>query len=181
MLFLRRPSPQRIVWFLDSSKSEPFSYSEVGATRGTPPAGFTIDHNRAQLGVGRARFDRAKDAIRQWKMFDTGWLSLHRTETVLREGQVVAVLGSHYGFCSLNACRVVYLVDEPGCFGFAYGTLSSHAEIGEERFTVEFREGAVWYDIFAFSRPRSLARLGYPLSRTLQKRFVRDSIRAMME
>jgi uncharacterized protein (UPF0548 family) len=47
---------------------------------------------------------------------------------------------------------------------------------------VEWREadGAVWYDILAFSRPRQLlARLGYPLARRLQKRFARDSAAAM--
>jgi uncharacterized protein (UPF0548 family) len=67
-------------------------------------------------------------------------------------------------------------------FGFAYGTLPGHAESGEERFTVEWHEadGAVWYDILAFSRPRRLlARLGYPLARRLQKRFARDSAAAM--
>jgi len=37
------------------------------------------------------------------------------------------------------------------------------------------------YDLFAFSRPRHpLARLGGPLySRALQRRFARDSLRAM--
>jgi uncharacterized protein (UPF0548 family) len=112
-------------------------------------------------------------------MFDLGWLAIHGAEATIHDGQVVAVEGSHYGFWSLNACRVAYLVDEAERFGFAYGTLTEHAEIGEERFTVELREGEVWYDVFAFSRPRMLARLGYPLSRALQKRFVRDSIGAM--
>ncbi|HEV3306332.1 MAG TPA: DUF1990 family protein [Candidatus Sulfotelmatobacter sp.] len=63
-------------------------------------------------------------------------------------------------------------------FGFAYGTLGEHAESGEERFTVEWSrdDDSVWYDILAFSRPRQmLARLGYPLSRLLQKRFAEDS------
>lgn len=68
-------------------------------------------------------------------------------------------------------------------FGFAYGTLSEHAESGEERFTVEWHEqdDAVWYDILAFSRPQQLlARLGYPFARRLQKRFARDSAAAML-
>jgi uncharacterized protein (UPF0548 family) len=86
----------------------------------------------------------------------------------------------------LNACRIVYLVDEEGAvkrFGFAYGTLAEHAEIGEERFTVEWNraDDTVWYDILAFSRPRQmLAKLGYPLSRSLQKRFAEGSKAAMM-
>jgi uncharacterized protein (UPF0548 family) len=79
----------------------------------------------------------------------------------------------------------VYVVDEQGPvqrFGFAYGTLPDHAESGEERFTVEWHgaDGAVWYDILAFSRPQQLLpRLGYPFTRKLQRRFARDSAAAM--
>ena len=92
----------------------------------------------------------------------------------------------HLGFWSLNACRIVYTIEETGPierFGFAYGTLPDHAAIGEERFTVEFHshDQAVWYDVYAFSRPRPLARLAYPYTRALQKRFAADSKRAMQK
>jgi uncharacterized protein (UPF0548 family) len=62
--------------------------------------------------------------------------------------------------------------------------LAEHAESGEERFTVEWNreDDSVWYDILAFYRPRQmLARLGYPLSRLLQKRFAEGSKAAMLE
>ena len=45
------------------------------------------------------------------------------------------------GLWWLNACRIVYVVDEAGPvtkFGFAYGTLPGHAGTGEERFLVEW-------------------------------------------
>lgn len=40
-------------------------------------------------------------------------------------------------------------------YGFAYGTLAGRAEVGEERFSVEWdkADGAVWYDSYASSRP----------------------------
>ena len=97
----------------------------------------------------------------------------------------MAVIARLLGLWWLNACGIVYVVDEEGPvqrFGIAYGTLPEHAESGEERFTVEWREAdsAVWYDILAFSRPQQLlARLGYPFARRLQKRFARDSAAAM--
>jgi uncharacterized protein (UPF0548 family) len=101
-------------------------------------------------------------------------------------GTVVAVSVQHYGFNSLNACRIVYVVNEmDGLFwryGFAYGTLKEHTERGEERFTVEWNRtnDEVWYDILAFSRPNSLlARFAYPLARALQKKFAHGSKRAM--
>ena len=98
----------------------------------------------------------------------------------------MAVSVRHFGFYSLNACRIVYVVDEEDPikrFGFAYGTLAEHAESGEERFTVEWNrhEDKVWFDILAFSRPRQmLAKLGYPLSRFLQKQFAEHSQSAML-
>ena len=96
------------------------------------------------------------------------------TDVVLRVG---------WGPLQLTApCRVVYTVDTPDRQGFAYGTLPGHAETGEARFLIEWdrKEGGVWYDILAFSRPRHfLARLGYPLVRKAQKQFGRDSAAAM--
>ena len=95
-------------------------------------------------------------------------------------------MGRAIGVWWLNACRVVYAVDEAGPlskFGFAYGTLPGHVESGEERFVIEWDRGDddVWYDIVAFSRPNHvLTRLGYPVVRRLQKRFGRDSAAAML-
>jgi uncharacterized protein (UPF0548 family) len=74
----------------------------------------------------------------------------------------------------LNAARIVYVIDEPRWFGFAYGTLPGHVERGEERFSVEWLDDdTVWYDLMAFSRPHYWgARLVKPLARRLQRRFV---------
>ena len=100
-------------------------------------------------------------------------------------GTTVGILVRHFGFWSLNAARIVYLINEQDSlemFGFGYGTLSGHAERGEERFTVEYHhsDDAVWYDLCAFSQPKHfLAKAGYPISRLLQKRFARDSLKAM--
>jgi uncharacterized protein (UPF0548 family) len=96
----------------------------------------------------------------------------------------VAVAIRHVGFWSLNGCRVLYQTGDGGqqTFGFAYGTLTNHAESGEEIFEVHFDAGTgdVTYRIRAVSRPRAaLARLGYPLTRMLQARFRRDSALAV--
>jgi uncharacterized protein (UPF0548 family) len=185
VLLLTRPSPDLICAFIESQRGQPFSYPEQGATRERAPHGYTVDRNRIQLGLGVAIFERAAEALRQWKMFDTGWIHLCSQDTPVRADCTVAVAARHYGFWSLNACRVVYVVDDRGAqprYGFAYGTLPEHAETGEERFTVEMRpeDETVWYRIYAFSRPKGIARVGYPLSRSLQKRFARDSKKAML-
>ena len=185
VFLLREPTEEAIGRFLTAQRELPFSYEEVGATRQGGPPGYTADHNRIRLGEGGETFARASEALRTWKMFDLGWVQIRPRNAPVEVGTTVAVLGYHYRLWSLNACRVAYLVEEVGEVhrrGFAYGTLPEHAESGEERFTVEWNraDDSVWYDVYAFSRPRHpLARLGYPVGRALQKRFARDSKRAM--
>lgn len=187
MVFTRKPHADDIRAFISTQRDKPFSYADVGATKTQPPGGYTVDHNRVQLGDGPAGFERAVHAIREWKMFAMPWVQLCWPDTPIEQGATVAVLVTHFGFWSLNAARIVYVVDEVDengadkRFGFAYGTLPDHAERGEERFTVEFhaKDQSVWYDVCAISQPNFLARLGYPFARHLQKRFARDSKNAM--
>lgn len=189
MFSIGSPSEERIVEFLRAQREAPFSYEEVGASKTSPPelAGYAVDHNRARLGEGGETFDRAVAALRAWKMFDARWVRIFPPGAPIEVGTTVAVLARHYGLWSLNACRIAYLIEEYDgdvlrC-GFAYGTLPGHAESGEERFTVEWRrdDGPVFYDLYAFSRPNNLlARAGHPLARRLQRRFARDSLRAMV-
>jgi uncharacterized protein (UPF0548 family) len=108
----------------------------------------------------------------------------------IKSGSTVAV-AFHVGFLwSLNACRIVYTIEEQDSndsdpaarFGFAYGTLPTHAIRGEECFTVEWRhaDDSVWYEQAAFSRPeRWWGYLGYPLLRKKQQRFRELSAKAM--
>lgn len=172
--------------FISQQQHSVFSYSEVGASETNVPSRYNVDHNRVFLGRGEDTWRRATEAIREWQMFNMPWVRLYSPTTPIEVGATVAVLVQHFGFYSLNAARIVYVVDEGGLicrYGFAYGTLAEHAESGEERFTVEWdRSGDnVWYIILAFSQPqKTLARLGYPLSRMLQRRFADASKAAMV-
>ena len=91
----------------------------------------------------------------------------------------------HFGFWSLNGCRVLYEVGgqtDTARFGFAYGTLTNHAESGEELFDVflDPESDEVRYRIRATSKPQAaLARIGQPIVRALQARFRRDSAAVM--
>jgi uncharacterized protein (UPF0548 family) len=181
---LSEPGERAIEEFLEEQGRLGHSYRDVGASDEGRPAGYNLDHNRVRLGEGRKTFEAACAAIRAWRMFPRPWTKIYPPDAPIRTGTIVAVLFHLFGVWGLNACRIVYTVDEAASlrrFGFAYGTLPGHVESGEERFTVEQDgDGAVWYDLRAFSRPRHpLARLGYPLSRRLQRRFVRDSQAAM--
>ena len=185
--FLTKPSKDAIDAILLQEKGKSFSYSEVGATKAKIQAGYAVDHNRIKLGNGKPTFDKAKLAIQRWTMFQLGWIELCWSKAPIEVGTDVAVLIRYCGLWSLNASRIVYLIDEKGSperFGFAYGTLPHHAEKGEERFTVEWNieDDSVWYDLLAFSRPNHvLSLLAYPFVRNLQNRFAKDSLAAMVK
>lgn len=187
MFLHRQPSEEEVRQFISSQQDLPFSYAEVGATQNKPPAGFNVDHNRIKLGAGKETYARARSALRDWKQFDLGWVTVMPAKRPLEVGTTVAVQAKVFGLWSLNAARIAYVIDEQQGqnmrYGFAYGTLPDHVERGEERFTIEWRkdeDDSVWYDIYAFSRPQHpLARLGFPITRMLQKRFVRDSLAVM--
>ena len=187
MFLVTKPSLARVRELIASHHDVAFSYPEIGATRTTPPHGYTVAHNRVRLGSGEDTFKRAIAAIRKWKQFDLGWVQAVPADTPIEAGVAVAVIARHIGFWSINICRIVYVIEEHSSiekFGFAYGTLKTHVERGEERFTVEWHrdDDSVWYDILAFSQPNKLLiKFAGPLARLLQRRFAKDSLKAMAE
>ena len=186
MLLLREPPEAEIRRFLEGQRSLPFSYPEVGASRDVAPPGYGTNHIRGRLGTGLQTFALAVQALKHWKMYETGWTRLCWPDAPISEGTVVGVVGRHLGFRSLNACRIVYVHEdeEPLLkrYGFAVGTLPGHVERGEERFTVEWLEAddEVYYEVFSFSRPaHPLVRTAQPLARRIQRRFAFGSLRGM--
>ena len=187
MFALREPSDNDLGLLLRRQRERPLSYAEAGATlAGAAPAGYSVEHGRARLGEGWECFRRAADALAGWRMFDTGWTRLFPEDAALSEGAVVCVVARHFGLYSVNPARVIRVLDEEDAcyrrYGFVYGTLPAHSERGEERFSVEISaDAAVYYNLYSFARGNSLpVRLGYPVRRLVQRRFSRDSRRAMI-
>ncbi len=182
MQSLQKPSPEIIAQFLTHQQPLDFSYPEIGFTeKNEPVRGYDNDHNRVLLGQGPEVWEAACEAIRTWKMFPGGWARIEPGGTPIRQGETLAMIVRLFGLHWLNACRIVYTIDEERRFGFAYGTLPAHIECGEERFSVVWLDDdTVWYDLKAFSHPRLwLVKMGYPVARRLQRRFVRESQAAM--
>jgi uncharacterized protein (UPF0548 family) len=180
-----RPSGERVAAFREAQRALAFTYPDPGCTRidaAAPPAGYVRDHNRQLLGTGAATFARARDAIRDWVMFPPP-LAHIEPHVPIAVGEVPGVLVHAFGVWFLNAARIVYVIDEPRRFAFAYGTLPGHAESGEERFLVEhLADDSVWFELVAFSRPRYwLARLAKPIARSMQRRFARMSKERMLK
>jgi uncharacterized protein (UPF0548 family) len=202
MFLLRRPTSEMLAHFVERAKHLHLSYSPVGLARQAHPAGFRVAESQVVLGHGQAVFERAVQLVAEWRPFDLGWVGVYPPSASVATGTTVAVVAHHLGFWSVHACRIVYPlsmstrtlppprgtetvptpVPTPVVAGFAYGTLSDHAEIGEEIFAVSIDPGTgvVTYSIRAVSREGALlARLGAPVARAFQARFRRDSLAAM--
>lgn len=185
MFSLTRPTAARIERFLLEASIQPLSYAPVGVARGDAIRGFCRDESSAVLGNGEEVFDRAWAALQDFRQFDFDWVAVVATGPPTQVGTNLAVLIRHLGFWSLNGGRIVYTLEDDDRArrrGYAYGTLTNHAERGEEIFEVAMDRvtAQVTYSIRAVSRPRSpLAWCGYPVARVLQHRFRRDSCAAM--
>ena len=198
MFTLRRPTSERLARFIERARRLDLSYSPIGLARETHPSGFRVEEAEVVLGFGQTVFDRAVQLVAEWRPFDLGWIQIYPPHAPIATGTTVAVVAHHLGFWSVHACRIVYPLGEgtvpsprgtgtvpsqvPLVAGFAYGTLTDHAEIGEEIFAVSLEpgSGAVTYSIRAVSREGApLARIGAPIARAFQARFRRDSVAAM--
>lgn len=121
MLFLSRPAEQRVQTLIAQQRAAPFSYPDVGATRGEFLAGYSVLRCRVGLGLGPAVYASAQQALGNWKMFTIPNISLH-WPAPSAPGTVVAVGVRHVGFWSLNFYRIVYAINEDtpvARYGFA--------------------------------------------------------------
>ncbi|MEU4344251.1 DUF1990 domain-containing protein [Nocardia sp. NPDC023852] len=154
------------------ARKPPFTYPEVGATRGALPEGYHRFRLRRPIGRGRGLFERAGAEILAYRMQKGTRIFQHADTPTAEPGTNVTVrLG--VGPLGITApCRVVYLLDEPNRRGFAYGTLPGHPESGEELFAVEYdpADDTVYGLVIAFSRGATwYARLGGPVVELLQR------------
>jgi uncharacterized protein (UPF0548 family) len=159
---MRRPSSAEIDRFLNRSHDLPLSYGPTGIVR-RPSVAYRLDEQVVTIGHGEADFARACLALAGWKHFDISWVEVFPKQTSIDAGTDVAVLIRHLGFWSLNGARVLYHVGESdghAAFGFAYGTLTNHAESGEELFEVFLQARFRQDSATAMKRATSVAKSG---------------------
>jgi uncharacterized protein (UPF0548 family) len=181
-MFVRgRPSSAELDRLLAEQGSAALTYGEVGATRSRLPDGYRHDEHTTVLGTGDRVFERAVLGLHRWEPHRGAGLSVRPDAAELVPGTALVVALPLPLVTAVAACRIVYVVDEPGEFGFAYGTLPVHPEQGEEAFIVRRDPGGVVrFTIRAFSRPRHpLARLGRPVARAVQVATTRRYLEAL--
>lgn len=148
-----------------------FTYPEVGATHhGTLPDGYHHVRVRERIGLGRAAFEAAAEAVMGWNVHRGSGLRVRATAERAQPGaNVTSYLGTGPARLAIP-CRVVWTIDAADRVGFGYGTLPGHPETGEESFVVEIDDhDAVWFTVTAFSRPNAwYTRIAGPIARRAQ-------------
>ena len=185
-LFLKRPSRQVIQSLLNEQAGLPLSYTDIGATDVMPPEGWHWHSQSLHLGRGEQTWQHACTALQAWTQFDMSWVFPLDRSVPIREGENFVFAARHLGVWSVNVCRVVRtfndMRDGVERFGFAYGTLATHALQGEELFLLERDHlmGDVRFVIRKFSRPNVwLARIASPITKQIQARFTHDALRRL--
>ncbi|MGH2717950.1 MAG: DUF1990 family protein, partial [Actinomycetota bacterium] len=162
--WLLKPRPGELQAILDAAAGQHPSYAEIGATRDAAvlPLGYHQLETSIDLGSGPERFEGACAALRRWAPQRHAGMELLPPEPPQASGQNFVLLFRTFPFFVNATGRIVYTVDEANRYGFAYGTLPSHPEQGEEAFFVQRSpDGQVSFRIRAFSRPgQLLTRLG---------------------
>lgn len=179
---LSSPSEKSLAAWLKKRKPDGLSYPfpEITKHENNFP-GYDRDKNQVYLGTGEEVYQTACKALSEWKMFPSSWTKTYAPFQGFQVGEEVAVLFKMFGLWWWNSCRIIYVLEEENRFGFAYGTLESHVEKGEEIFYVERnKQGEVYYKVEAFSCPNKwFTQIGYPVARAWQRRFVRNSFTVM--
>ena len=157
---------------LDRARSLEPTYAEVGSTLSRSlPNGYRHDRESIDLGRGDERFSLGCAAVRAWAAHTYIGARVFPDDAPIQVASTVIVALARGPFVLVAPCRIVWVVEEANRFGFAYGTLPGHPEIGEESFTVVHdSDGTVRFEIVAFSRPQEfIVRVGGPVSRMAQR------------
>lgn len=165
------------------------TYAPVGATRERAgaawaragvPAGWRLLRVRHRVVPGGDEAARAAlaDDVRAWRVHGAAGVRVRAGGPATAGRCVVTLLG--VGRFALQApCRVVWADDE----GFGYGTLAGHPFAGEEAFRVVRRDGDVWLEVEAYSRPawRWVRAVGFlvPVGQTLYVRLLARAARRL--
>ena len=194
MFLLRPPTPAQVGVFLSRSREQTPNYAETGWSLDNRVPGWAVaGRHRVRVGQGTECWERAKAALRDGRMFQE-WVLWQREEgsaSLYQQGRTVALLVRHlgpwgrrkWGLYSLIANRVLYVIDEPGRFGFGYGTLPGHLVRGEERFVLERdAAGVVWFELTTFSRAAlPFSQLVQPFVQAAQRRGARHYARMLVQ
>lgn len=143
-----------------------------GAVPGVPDRSYSIEVP-GDLAV-------ARETLRRWAPHAGIKARIVPTGAPMEPGTTLLVVAAFGPLEMAVPDRVVAVVDEPERFGFAYGTLTGHAEAGEEAFLAEqIAPDQLRLTVRVQAGPATwLAKLGTPVVAVLQKTAARRYLAA---
>jgi uncharacterized protein (UPF0548 family) len=175
---LGRRSESVLAERLRAADAAALGYDHAGSTvAGTSPANR---RNREHVIEVDGELVRAAVALRAWAPHRGIRGRILPAEAPIAEGTTVLVVAPFGPFELLAPDRIVAVVDEPHRFGFAYGTLVGHPEVGEELFLAEVIDpNRLRLTVRIHAGPATwLARVGSPLVTLFQRAAARRYLRA---
>jgi uncharacterized protein (UPF0548 family) len=174
MLHLGRVSPEQLRKVAAARSGSRLTYEAQGATlTGDLPAGFRHERHEIDLASRSDAFSVARRGLQEWRAHRQAGLLLEPADSPAA-GASVAIAAPVGPFTVVAPCRIVAVVDEQDRYGFAYGTLPGHPEMGEEAFIIERGATGATFKLVAFSRPgQMIARIAGPYNRTVQRAITR--------
>jgi len=176
MLRFQEPTLEGLDHLLTVAEDHDFSYSDLGSTRaGFVPPGYS--HDRCSIVLGPdACFDTARDGLKHWQAHKAAGMRVF-PDTPLLSGATHIIVVRVGPFFVLAPIRIVTVTNQPDRYGFAYGTLPGHPQVGEQRFTVQKSGGEVEFNIVAFYRPaefvaKAVGRVTTSLQHTITRRYL---------
>ena len=175
---LRRPSDEKLIGIWEEQSSLPITYKNAGMTRGGSHRGYRQHRDSISLPTGS--FKSARDHLRAWGAQRGAGFGVY-PERPVAQGMAVLVYGRLGKLYTSVCCRVIYIIDDPDRWGFAYGTLPHHVARGEESFVVsKDPEDNVTFTVESLSRPASpIALLGAPVANVIQNKITRRYLEAV--
>lgn len=165
--------------YVDAARHE-VTYDHVGSSVEIgkwPDRQPTLEH--LSLGTGNTAFAAGVYALRHWAPQQGIGARIHPRDAPVAVGGTILVVLPFGPVEVIAPNRIVAVVDEPGVFGFAYGTLPGHPESGEESFFVRQRDdGTVVAAVTVDAVPGTLAAR---MSGPLVSRFQRVAIRRYLQ
>ena len=177
-----RPATSELAQLHTAMERAELTYDHIGSTMRVDVAGNPrVRSFSRDLGAAPGTFEGARAAVRSWAALQGIDGRTFPPRAPVTIGATVLVVVPIGPIELVVANRIVTMIDEPDCYGFAYGTLPTHPESGEECFVVErSATGAVRVTVRVQSRGSSLAlRLAEPLVRAAQRVVIRRYLDAL--
>ena len=152
MILFREPRGETVARFLASQAACEFTYCARARRRRRHRKALSSITRGSLSERERPHSRKPEQRFQRWDQFRLGWVEARSPAATIQPGDPVAVIARQGFVWWLNACRIIYVIDEQQPIrhmDMPTERCRAHVASGEERFLVEWNpaDQVVWYDI----------------------------------